>query len=126
MKTVLVVDDSRVIREIISRSLRQQGFVVLEAENGLQAQVVLEAARPHLIVTDLIMPRMNGYELCRWLKSSDRYSQIPVVMCTSKGEDVDRYWGTKQGAEAYITKPFEAEDLTEIVVTLLTATSQAA
>lgn len=126
MKTILVVDDSRVIREMISRHLNNHGWVVIEAENGLEAQRVVEMTQPHLIVTDVIMPEMNGYELCRWLKSSDRHRNIPVVMCTSKGEEVDRYWGAKQGADAYVTKPFVAEDLLNVVVALLAAASRAA
>ncbi|MEO1133616.1 MAG: response regulator [Cyanobacteria bacterium J06639_1] len=126
MKTILIVDDSRVIREMISRQLKHNGWIAIEAENGLEAQRAIASARPDLIVTDVIMPEMNGYELCRWLKSSDRYANIPVVMCTSKGEEVDRYWGTKQGADAYVTKPFVVEDLQTIVVALLAAASRAA
>ncbi|MEM6445490.1 MAG: response regulator [Cyanobacteria bacterium J06642_2] len=124
MKRILVVDDSRVIREIIVQSLRQYGFLVIEAANGTEAKQLLESTRPDLVVTDLIMPEMNGYELCRWIKRGSH--SIPVVMCSSKGEDVDRYWGVKQGADAYITKPFNEKELCNIVATLLAATSQAA
>jgi twitching motility two-component system response regulator PilH len=73
-----------------------------------------------LVITDVVMPRMNGYELCRWLKSDPRTHHIPVVMCSTKSEDFDRYWGMKQGADAYVTKPCPPREMMSAIHYLLT------
>lgn len=74
---------------------------------------------PDLVITDVVMPRMNGYELCRWIKSDPRSQAIPVMICSIKGEDFDRYWGMKQGADAYMTKPCPPSEMLSAVNHLL-------
>jgi len=91
----------------------------MEAIDGEEAISQIKANPPDLIVTDIVMPKKNGYELCRWLKNEPQTKNIPVVMCTSKGEEFDRYWGMKQGADAYITKPYHPPDLLAVVKKLL-------
>ena len=92
---------------------------VIFARDGVEALEQVQASRPDLVVLDIVMPRMNGYEVCRRLKSDPTTQNVPVVMCSSKGEEFDRYWGMKQGADAYITKPFQPTELVETVKQLL-------
>lgn len=118
MKTILIVDDSQTLRRMLSDLLKSDEIKVVEATNGKEAQQTIEGgANPDLVITDLIMPEMNGYELCRWIKANT--TKIPVLVCSTKSEDFDRYWGMKQGADAYITKPFHPPELLKTVKQLL-------
>lgn len=119
MSTVLIVDDSQTLRHMLSELLRDQGIEVMEATNGVEAQEKIQQRLPDLVITDLIMPQMNGYELCRWIKNEAKTKDLPVLVCTTKSEDFDRYWGMKQGADAYITKPFHPPELLQTVRRLL-------
>ena len=121
MSTVLIVDDSLTVRQMLSDQLRRSGFDVVEASDGEEAIAKIKASSPDLVVTDIVMPRKNGYELCRWIKSDPSTKDIPVVLCTSKSEEFDVYWGMKQGADAYITKPYHPPDLLAAVKRLLRA-----
>jgi twitching motility two-component system response regulator PilH len=121
MSTVLVVDDSQTLRQMLSELLQNQGMKVVEAINGLEAQEKIKSQTPDLVITDLIMPEMNGYELCRWIKNQPATQKIPVLICSTKSEEFDRYWGMKQGADAYITKPFHPPELLKTVKQLLRA-----
>jgi twitching motility two-component system response regulator PilH len=111
MLTVLVVEDSRTQREMISGFLKQKGLQVSVASDGVEALEKIETIRPDLVLLDVVMPRMNGYECCRRLKSNPKTQNVPIILCTSKQEELDRYWGLKQGADAYITKPFHPSEL---------------
>ncbi|MDG2991848.1 response regulator transcription factor [Candidatus Synechococcus calcipolaris G9] len=119
MATVMVVDDSPTLRAMIVEIMQSQGLQVVEAEDGLIAQEKIKAQCPDLVVLDVVMPRMNGYELCRWIKGEAASKDVPVIMCTTKSEDFDIHWGKKQGVDAYITKPFEPGDLIAKVKELL-------
>ena len=119
MGMILVVDDSALVREMLSGELRRWGFTVETAVDGADAKLKIAANPPILVVTDLIMPQMNGYELCRWVKNNPTTLNVPVIMCSTKGEEFDRYWGMKQGADAYITKPYQAKDMINAVKYLL-------
>jgi len=121
MTTVLIVDDSQTLRQMLSDLLKEQGIQVVEATNGVEAKEKIQANYPDLVITDLIMPQMNGYELCRWIKNEPKAQNIPVLVCTTKSEDFDRYWGMRQGADAYITKPFHPPELLKTVKQLLRA-----
>lgn len=118
MSRVLVVDDSPTQREMISRVLKNIGMNVTVASDGVEALEQIQQNCPDLVVLDIVMPRMNGYEVCRWLRSN-LGENLPVVMCSSKREGFDRYWGMKQGADAYIPKPFHPQDLVLTVKQLL-------
>lgn len=119
MSTIMIVDDSSVVREMVSVQLKNNGFQVVEAKDGAEAVEKIQVSLPDLVITDIVMPRMNGYELCRWIKNDPRTKGTPVIMCTTKSEEFDRYWGIKQGADAYITKPYHPPELIDTVNQLL-------
>jgi twitching motility two-component system response regulator PilH len=119
MSTILVVEDSVPQRQMITELLQEMGFDVRIAADGLEALEQIQAAVPDVIVLDIVMPKMNGYELCRRLKADPTTQHLPVVMCSSKGEEFDCYWGIKQGADAYIAKPFQPSELIGTVKQLL-------
>jgi twitching motility two-component system response regulator PilH len=119
MSTVLIVEDSIVQREMITDLLKSSGLTVTHASDGVEALDAIQSTPPDLVVLDIVMPRMNGYEVCRRLKSDPKTQNVPIVMCSSKGEEFDRYWGMKQGADAYIAKPFQPTELVGTVKQLL-------
>ncbi|MEA5503364.1 response regulator [Halotia wernerae UHCC 0503] len=119
MSTVLIVEDSIAQREMITDLLKATGLTVTHASDGVEALEAIQTTPPDLVVLDIVMPRMNGYEVCRRLKSDPKTQNVPVVMCSSKGEEFDRYWGMKQGADAYIAKPFQPTELVGTVKQLL-------
>lgn len=121
MSTVMVVDDSVTLREMIADLLKGRGLNVTVASDGVEALEQIKTNRPDLVVLDIVMPRMNGYEVCRRLKSDPKTQSLPVVMCSSKSEEFDRYWGMKQGADAYIAKPFHPQELVGTIKQLLRA-----
>lgn len=121
MSKVLIVEDSMTQRQMISELLEGSGLKVSVASDGVEALEHLETISPDIVVMDIVMPRMNGYELCRRIKSDPKTQNVPVVMCSSKGEEFDRYWGMKQGADAYIAKPFQPIELIGTVKQLLRA-----
>jgi twitching motility two-component system response regulator PilH len=111
MSKILVVEDSAPQREMISELLQKSGLVVSVATDGVEAIEKIQTYKPDLVVLDIVMPRMNGFEVCRQIKSDPQTQNVPVVLCSSKTEDFDRYWGMKQGADAYIAKPFQPREL---------------
>lgn len=120
MSMVLVVEDSIPQREMITELLRGSGLDVTAASDGVEALEHIQSGQPpDLVVLDIVMPRMNGYEVCRRLKADPSTQDVPVVLCSSKGEEFDRYWGMKQGADAYIAKPFQPTELVGTVKQLL-------
>lgn len=114
-----MVEDSFSQREMIIELLQGSGLQVTVASDGVEALEHIQGSPPDLVVLDIVMPRMNGYELCRRLKADPATQGVPVVMCSSKGEEFDRYWGMKQGADAYIAKPFQPTELVGTVKQLL-------
>src|SRR4028118_142262 len=119
MGTVLVVEDSLTQREMISELLKGSGLKVIVAGDGIEALEQVQSSSPDLVVLDIIMPRMNGYEVCRRLKGNQKTQNLAVVMCSAKKEEFDRYWGIRQGADAYISKPFRPQELVGTVKQLL-------
>jgi DNA-binding response OmpR family regulator len=106
--TVLVVDDEPIVREVVVSYLRRDGFATLEAGNGDEARWLLERRDPSLVVLDVMLPGMDGLELCRWIRSR---SELPVIMLTARGEESDRIVGLELGADDYVTKPFSPREL---------------
>ena len=113
--TILIVEDSPSEMELMSHYLRESGFLVLNATGAKQALDVALEQKPNIILTDVVMPGMSGFELCRSLKKNPITQKIPIIICTSKNQEIDRLWGMKQGADAYITKPFSREQLIQSV-----------
>lgn len=119
MSRILVVDDSPMLREMISGLLDKSGLTISVAKDGEEAKEKIASDPPDLVVLDVVMPNMNGYELCRWVKGNASTKNVLVVLCSSKSEEFDRYWGIKQGADAYVIKPFRPGELLSTVQTLL-------
>ena len=112
---ILVVDDSPTQMKLATSCLETQGYRLITAVDGEEALRKASSEHPDLIVLDVILPGQNGFQICRTLKSSEDTKNIPVVMLTSKTQDSDKFWGMRQGADAYVTKPFvEAELLTTV------------
>jgi DNA-binding response OmpR family regulator len=108
MATVLVVDDEPIVREVVVRYLRREGFRTLEAGDGDAAREILERETPSLVVLDLMLPGTDGLTLCRWIRQR---SNLPVIMLTALGEESDRIVGLELGADDYVTKPFSPREL---------------
>ena len=119
MVKVLIVDDSQTLRQMVNELLTKQAIKVIEAASGLEGLEKVQEDAPDLVIVDLVMPQMNGYELCRFLKNNPTTQQIPVLICSTKSQDFDRYWGMKQGADAYLTKPFQPAELLRTIKVLL-------
>ena len=118
IKKVLVVDDSPTEALHLSEILGKGGFKVTVATDSDQAMTKLEAEAFDLILMDVVMPGQNGYQATRAIKKDERFQDIPVIMCTTKGLETDRVWGMRQGASDYIVKPVKAEELLEKIAKL--------
>ncbi len=110
---VLVVDDSPTERFYLSDILRKSGYEVITAENGEDGIGKARKDKPDLILMDVVMPGLNGFQATRQLSRDPETQAIPVIMCTSKGQETDRVWGMRQGATDYMVKPIAAEALIE-------------
>jgi twitching motility two-component system response regulator PilH len=111
VKKVLVVDDSPTERHVLTEMLNKAGYSTIIAESGEQAITVAREQMPDLILMDVVMPGMNGYQATRTITRDEATRHIPVIMCTSKGQETDRIWGMRQGAHDYIVKPIDANTL---------------
>lgn len=119
MGVILLVDDDRVQQLVISKMLSLEGLDVIVASDGVEALKKIRCYCPSLVILDIILPRMNGYEVCRRLKKNEKTQNIPVVMFTSKSEEIDFYWGSKQGADAYVSKRSHPQALIDTVTQFL-------
>lgn len=119
MSKVLVVEDDLTLATYVTSSLRQQGFEVTTADSAQAAKSAALAQTFDLIWLDVILPDGNGYSLCRYFKKNASTKNIPVVICTSKGGEIDQEWGAQQGAAAYLVKPVETAAIVETVQRLL-------
>ncbi len=118
LTTVLIVEDTPSEMELMSLYLREGGYTVINSANAQDALKMVAQHQPQVIISDVVMPGMSGFEFCRSLRKNPETAGIPVIFCTSKNQDIDRLWGMKQGASAYITKPFTREDLIQTVASL--------
>ena len=122
MTTVLVVDDEPIVRDVVVRYLRRDGFDTLEAADGETAQKLIEGGSPELVVLDVMLPGTDGLALCRWIRAR---GELPVIMLTARGDEADRIVGLELGADDYVTKPFSPRELAARVRTVLRRSSQA-
>lgn len=111
IRTVLVVDDSPTERFYLTDILRKNGYDVLAASSGEEAVAKAKSDRPDLILMDVVMPGLNGFQATRMLSRDADTKAIPVIMCTTKGQETDRVWGLRQGAVDYLVKPIVADEL---------------
>ena len=111
VKTILVVDDSPTERHVLTELLTQNGYQVLTAESGDAGVDKARKELPDLILIDVVMPGMNGYQATRMLTRDETTRHIPVIVCTSKGQETDRIWGLRQGAIDYLIKPVDTKEL---------------
>jgi two-component system alkaline phosphatase synthesis response regulator PhoP len=116
---ILVVDDEIYIVHILDFSLGMEGYEVVTALDGEQALEKLKMEKPDLIVLDIMMPKLDGYEVCKAIKSDPETRQIPVILLSAKGRNVDQKMGFDVGADDYITKPFSPRKLVERINQLL-------
>ncbi|MBD1810066.1 response regulator [Microcoleus sp. FACHB-SPT15] len=119
MGTVLVVEDDHTQRLIISKILQKMGLNVIFAGDGIEALELVQTHNPVLVVLDIVMPRMNGYEVCRQLKAEATTYKPAVLMYSNKTEECDFYWGNKQGADAYISKLCRPQQLVDTIKQLI-------
>ncbi|QOS77016.1 response regulator transcription factor [Paenibacillus sp. JNUCC31] len=116
MTRIIIVDDDAFIRELIAHHLKKEGFHIWEAENGKKALQVLEEQKIDLVILDIMMPEMDGYELCRYLRE-DR--DIPILMVTAKSESAHKMKGFQLGTDDYLVKPFDPMEMVMRVKALL-------
>jgi twitching motility two-component system response regulator PilH len=111
VRKILVVDDSPTDRQFMLETLARKGYQVVTAENGEDAIAKAKSELPDLILMDVVMPGLNGYQATRQITRDDATKHIPVIMCTSKSADTDKIWGMRQGANDYLIKPIDAGQL---------------
>lgn len=111
MARILIADDSPTATALIEKALAPLGHSINAVSDGEEARDSLQQAPPDLIILDVVMPRLNGFELCRSIREDPRYKDMPIIVVSAMDRDSDRYWGLKQGADAYLTKPFSPQEL---------------
>jgi twitching motility two-component system response regulator PilH len=110
-ETILVVDDSPTEMRLVLQALSGCGHRIITATDGDQAIELARREQPGVVVLDVVMPGRNGFQVCRTLKGAPETERIPVILLTSRNQESDRFWGLRQGADEYITKPFSESDL---------------
>jgi twitching motility two-component system response regulator PilH len=111
IRKILVVDDSATERHMLRDLLTKAGYEVISCENGEDAIVKARQAKPDLILMDVVMPGLNGFQATRAISRDPETKSIPVIMCTSKSQETDKIWGLRQGAKDYVVKPIDREAL---------------
>ncbi|MEO6226261.1 MAG: response regulator [Thermomonas sp.] len=119
MARILIVDDSPSQLLGIKRIVEKLGHEVFSAEDGAAGVEVAKAEKPDLILMDVVMPNLNGFQATRSITREATTKHIPVILVTTKDQDTDRVWGMRQGAKAYITKPFSESELAELIAQYL-------
>ncbi|MDY6864046.1 MAG: response regulator [Thermodesulfobacteriota bacterium] len=114
-KRVLIVEDEKDIQELLQARLESEEFECLLAKDGEEALQKARKEMPDLILLDIMLPKMDGYKVCRLLKFDEKYKHIPIIMLTAKTQEADRLMGLETGADEYVLKPFEWKDLLIII-----------
>lgn len=118
-KRILVVDDEVNITEMLNLRLEASGYEVLQANDGQEGLKIAKEEQPDLIILDLMLPKLDGYKVCRLLKFDEQYKHIPIIMFTAKAQESDIKLGKETGADAYVTKPFDSKVLISKIEELL-------
>ncbi len=119
MTKILIVDDSPAEVRLMQSVLDHAGYASVAIHDPTRLEQMIEMEHPSLILMDVVMPERNGFQACRELKGNADYSQIPVVMVSSKNSESDKFWAKQQGADAYVVKPFNTDELLRTVSRLL-------
>lgn len=119
VNTALIIEDCLTDLTVLSRYLEQEGLKVLTASSGEEALEKISTSQPDVIILDVVLPGCSGFEVCRDLKAESKTSNIPIIICSTKGSEMDRYWGLRQGADVYLSKPIDQEELGQVVKKLL-------
>lgn len=122
MARILIVEDSQTEMFRFREILLNHGYDVLEASNGAEGAAIAQAEQPDLILMDVVMPGVNGFQVTRHLCRTEATQHIPIVMLSSKDQDTDRAWGMRQGAKAYLIKPIEEAELLSVIALYLPET----
>jgi len=118
IKRILVVDDSATERHMLNDLLTKAGYDVISSENGEDAIVKARTVKPDLILMDVVMPGLNGFQATRAISRDPETKSIPVIMCTSKSKETDKIWGRRQGAKDYVVKPVDGDVLLAKIASL--------
>ena len=118
-KKILVVEDELKIRNVITMYLKKEGFIVLETGDGLEALSLAEKEKPDLIILDIMLPGMSGYEVCKRIKSNEDIKHIIIVILSAKGQEWEKSEGYQVGADLYETKPFSPKQLIDNVKAII-------
>ena len=121
MALVLIVDDSPTEQHVFCRALERRGYDTVVASDGAEAIVTAEQVQPEVIVMDVVMPGMNGFQATRKLSKNPATASIPIVIVSGKGQETDRIWGLRQGASQYLVKPVDENELAAAVEAALNA-----
>ena len=124
MSKILVIEDEKDIADLVTYNLKNSGFHVLVAQDGQKALEIARREHPDLVLLDLMLPRMDGTEVCKFLKRDETTREIPIIMLTAKAGEIDRIVGLELGAEDYITKPFSPRELVLRVRAVLRRTAK--
>lgn len=111
IKKILVVDDSPTERHVLGEILGKAGFQVTFAQSGETGVASAKLELPELILMDVVMPGLNGFQATRMLTQNESTRHIPIIICSTKGQETDKIWGMRQGARDYVTKPIDADEL---------------
>ena len=114
-KRILIVDDEPRYLRLLEANLKTEGYTVVTAADGEEALTKAASLHPDVILLDIVLPKKNGFQVCRQLKTAPDTKDIKVVLVSSKSQDTDRFWGLRQGADEYLTKPYRMEELVELV-----------
>ncbi|MBC7797581.1 MAG: response regulator [Pyrinomonadaceae bacterium] len=118
-KTILIADDSPTERNILTSALQKNGYATIAAVDGEEAIEKANESQPNLIILDIVMPKKNGFQVTRHLKTTASTQGIKILLISSKNQDSDKFWGLKQGADEYLTKPFDDQTLLNAVARLI-------
>jgi DNA-binding response OmpR family regulator len=116
---ILVVDDDQVIQQLLKVNLELEGYAVDVAEDGEEALELFDERRPNLVLLDIMMPRLDGWEVCRRLKEGEDSADVPIVLLSARAQEADVQRGTEMGVAAYVTKPFDPIQLLDLVADIL-------
>lgn len=115
MGKILIIDDSLVEIKILESILSNTGHRIVVARDGEDGEKTARAVKPDLIFLDVVMPKKNGFQVCRDLRNDPLFSETPIIMLTSKSQEIDKFWGKQQGATEYLTKPYKEAQILEIL-----------